>query len=1050
MAERPDGSFPLEGEPEVRGLIGWFATNHVAANLLMFLIIGGGIWGVTVVKKESFPEFNFGQITVSVPYLGAAPQEVEEGVVVKIEEAIESIQGIRRIDSIAFEGMGQVMIEVEESHDVADVTDEVKLAIDGISTFPAETERPVISKHTHRRGVLNLQIHGDLDEASLKQLTERIREEVTALPEVSYAEVMGSRPFEISIEISEHTLRQYGLTLDQVARAVRGWSIDLPGGAIRSESGDIRLRAKGQAYTGTDFEKIVLLTRPDGTRVTLGDIATINDGFAEVESFAFFNGEPSFGINVMSTKEENEIEISEAVRRFVDERQATLPDGVGLTAWADGSFYLKGRLNMMLENMAMGGVLVFVILGIFLHMKIAAWVIVGLPVAFLGAFMMLPVPFVDVSINIMSLFAFILVLGIVVDDAIIIAESAYTYTEERGYTPGNIVAGARRVAVPATFGVLTTVMAFLPMLLVTGPMSTVNGAIGWVVVFCLLFSLVESKLILPSHLAVMKSSHGPKAGFADRVDRGLKWFIDNVYAPLLERAIEFRYATLAFFVGLLILAGGLVVSGLVRFVFFPEMDADFVVAQVELQEGAPESLIRDIVEEMDAGLREVNEDLKAERNIDTDIAQSLFAYVWDGAKARMQVELDRSEDRPVTPKEVEQRWRDKVGEIAGTKELRFYSSMHMGGQAPIQISLKGNNHRLVEEAAEELVSHLRTYDGLYEIKSSASAGPEELKLRIRPEAEALGVTLAELARQVREAFYGAEAQRIQRGDDEVKVMVRYPRAERKSIGNLENMWIRTPDGREVPFGAVGEYEIVQGYNAITRTGGQTAVTVQSNADLAVAEPMRVVTQVTEDFLPTLLSRYPGVTYDLTGSSREERMSLEAMGYAYLAALFGIYALMAIPLKSYVQPLIVMTAIPFGIIGAVLGHLLLGLTLNAVSLIGIIALSGVVVNDSLIMVHFVNRAVSLGASPASAAFESGKGRFRAILLTSLTTFFGLVPIVTAGGMQASMVIPMAVSIAFGILFATVITLVLVPCLYNIVDDFRRGMRLAPGAAVAPQG
>ena len=1049
MADPQGGSFPLEDEPEVRGLIGWFATNHVAANLLMFLIIGGGIWGLIVVKKESFPEFNLGQITVSVPYLGAAPQEVEEGVVVKIEEAIESIQGIRRVDSIAFEGMGQVMIEVEESHDVADVTDEVKLAVDGISTFPAETERPVISKLTHRRGVLNLQVHGDLDEASLKQLTERIREEVTALPEVSYAEVMGSRPFEISIEISEHTLRQYGLTLDQVARAVRGWSIDLPGGAIRSEAGDIRLRAKGQAYTGTEFEAIVLLTRPDGTRVTLGDIATITDGFAEVESFAFFNGEPSFGINVMSTKEENEIEISEAVRRFVDERQATLPEGVGLTAWADGSFYLKGRLNMMLENMAMGAVLVFVILGIFLHMKIAAWVIIGLPVAFLGAFMMLPVPFVDVSINIMSLFAFILVLGIVVDDAIIIAESAYTYTEERGYTPGNIVAGARRVAVPATFGVLTTVMAFLPMLLVTGPMSTINGAIGWVVVFCLLFSLVESKLILPSHLAVMKSSHGAKAGFADRVDRGLKWVIGNVYAPILERAIEFRYATLAFFVGLLILAGGLVASGLVRFVFFPEMDADFVVAQVELQEGAPESLIRDIVEEMDAGLREVNEDIKAERNIDTDVAESLFAYVWEGAKARMQVELDRSEDRPVSPKEVEQRWRDKVGEIAGTKELRFYSSMHMGGEAPIQIALKGNNHRLVEEAAEELVDHLRTHEGLYEIKSSASAGPEELKLRIRPEAEALGVTLADLARQVREAFYGAEAQRIQRGDDEVKVMVRYPRAERKSIGNLESMWIRTPDGREVPFGAVGEYEIVQGYNVITRTDGRTAVTVQANADLAVAEPMRVVAQVTEDFMPTLLSRYPGVTYDLTGSSREERMSLEAMGYAYLAALFGIYALMAIPLKSYVQPLIVMTAIPFGIIGAVIGHLLLGMTLNAVSLIGIIALSGVVVNDSLIMVHFVNRAVSLGASPASAAFESGKGRFRAILLTSLTTFFGLVPILAAGGMQASMVVPMAVSIAFGILFATVITLILVPCLYNIVDDFRRATRFAP-ATVAQRG
>ena len=1035
------------GLEEGGGIIGWFARNHVAANLLMFLIIGGGIWGLLVVKKESFPEFNFGQITVRVPYLGAAPQEVEEGVVIKIEEAIKSIQGIRRIDSLAFEGMGQVVIEVEEGYDTADVTDEIKLAVDGISTFPAETERPVISKFTHRRGVLNLQIHGGLDETSMKQLTDRIRDEVTALPEVSYAEVMGSRPFEISIDVTEQTLRQYGLTLEQVARVIRGWSIDLPGGSIRSEAGDIRLRTKGQAYTGAEFEEIVLLTRPDGTRITLGDVATIRDGFAEVESFAYFNGEPSFGINIMSSKEESEIEISEAVHRYVEQRSATLPDGVNLTAWSDGTFYLKGRLNMMLENMAIGAVLVFVILGIFLHMKIASWVIIGLPVAFLGAFMMLPVPFVGVSINIMSLFAFILVLGIVVDDAIIIAESAYTYTEEHGYTRPNIVAGARRVAVPATFGVLTTIMAFAPMLLVTGPLSTINGAIGWVVVFCLLFSLVESKLILPSHLAVMKSSHGRKVGMADRVDRGLKRFIDRVYAPLLERAIEFRYATLAFFVGLLILAAGLVASGLVRFVFFPEIDADFVMAEVELQDGAPESLIRDIVERMDAELREVNAEIKAESGTDMDVAESLFAYVWEGTRARMQVELNKSEDRPVTPKDVEQRWRAKVGEIAGTKELRFYSGMHMGGGRPIQIALKGTDHRMVEQAAEELTAHLRTYDGLYEIKSSANDGPEELKLRIRPEADGLGVTLADLARQVREAFYGAEAQRIQRGNEEVRVMVRYPRSERKSVGNLENMWIRMPDGREVPFDSVADYEIVQGYNAIKRMDGQTAVSVESNADLNVAEPLRIIAQVTEEFLPGLLSRYPGVTYELSGSSREERVSLELMGYAYLAALFGIYALMAIPLRSYVQPLIVMTAIPFGIIGAVVGHMLLGLTLNAISLIGVIALSGVVVNDSLIMVHFVNRAVKLGVSPANAAFESGKGRFRAILLTSLTTFFGLVPIVFETSMQAQMVIPMAVSLAFGIVFATIITLILVPCLYNIVDDFRRAMHLAPRAVEA---
>ena len=1021
------------------GIIGWFAANHVAANLLMIFIIVGGGWGLLVVKKESFPEFNFGLVTVTVPYLGAAPQEVEEGVIVKIEEAVQSIEGVREVESVATEGVGQVFIEVEEGYDAADVTDEVKLAVDGISTFPAETERPLISRQRFNKDVLNLQVHGDLSETAMKLLTEQIRDEVTALPEVSHAEAMGTRPFEIAVEIPEQTLREYGLTLDAVAQAIRGWSIDLPGGAIRTASGDIRLRAKGQAYTGAQFAEIVLLTRPDGTRVRLGDIASIQDGFAEVDSYSYFDGQPSFGIRVMSTNDESEIAVSEAIHEYVEQRRATLPEGVQLTAWGDATYYLKGRMNMMVGNMALGAMLVFVILGLFLRMKIAGWVIVGLPVAFLGAFMMLPAPFVDVSVNIMSLFAFILVLGIVVDDAIIIAESAYTCTEERGYSLNSIVAGARRVAVPATFGVLTTIMAFLPMLLVTGVMSSVNRAIGWVVVFCLLFSLVESKLILPSHLAAMRSSGGTRAGMADWVDRGLKRFTANVYAPWLAKAIEFRYATVAFFVGLLILTAGLVFGGLARFVFFPEFDMDFLRAEVKLQEGAPESLIRDIVEKLDADLRTVNEEVKAETGIDRNVAEHLFAYIRDGRHGHIQVELDKGEHRTITPKEVEVRWREKVGEIAGTEELRFMSSRQMGGGSPIAFALTGTNHRLVEQASEDLLEHLRGYDGLFEVRSNAQGGPEEIKLRVKPEAEALGVTLAALARQVREAFYGAEAQRIQRGNQEVRVMVRYPRADRASLGNLESMWIRLPDGRELPFDAVATYEIAQGYNALHRLDGRSAITVEANANLAVVEQLRVSQQVADEFMPALLARYPGVAYELAGSSREERSSLALMGYAFMAALFGIYALMAIPLRSYVQPLLIMSVIPFGIIGAVVGHMLLGLTINAVSIIGIIALSGVVVNDSLIMVDFVNKAVARGASPAQAAVESGAARLRAILLTSLTTFFGLVPMVFETSMQAQMVIPMAVSLAFGILFATVITLVLVPCLYNIVNDMRAGRR-----------
>ncbi len=1014
----------------VTGLIGWFASNHVAANLLMVFIVMAGLYAVFSLKKESFPSFDFDIITVAVPYPGAGPEEVEEGIVVKIEEAVENIEGIREMRGMAFENTGQVMIEVKNGFDIGDVTDEVKLAVDGINTFPLDAERPIISKQEFEKGALNVQLSGDLDEATMKSLAEDVRDEILSLAEVSSVELWGSRPYEIAIEVPELTLREYGLTLAEIAQVIRQWSVDLPGGSIRTESGDIRLRALGQAYRGDEFERIVLITNPDGTRVRLGDIATIHDGFTEVENYAFFDGRPSLGINVASTEKENEIEISRAVHAYIDERNKSLPEGVELAVWADTTYYLEGRMDMLLDNMLMGAILVFVILGLFLHIKLAAWVIIGLPVAFLGAMMMLPV--MGVTINIMSLFAFIVVLGIVVDDAIIIAEAAYTETEEKGYTLPNIVAGAQRVAVPATFGVLTTIMAFAPQLFITGPSQSINQAMGWVVIYCLLFSLVESKLILPSHLALMKSSHSKKEGITNWVDRRLKQFINNVYEPMLARAIEYRYATVALFLSLIIISTGLVGGGFVRFVFFPEMENDFVMGSLELQEGVPESLAVGIIKQMDSALREVNEELKVELGEDRDLIEHIFAYVRGGTIGRFQVELAK-EDRRVSPKEIENRWREKVGEVAGTKELRFASSRHMGGGPPIALKLQGKNYDLTERAANELVEYLRGINGLYEVEMSANAGPEEIKLRIKPEAEAFGITLADLGRQVREAFYGAEAQRVQRGDSDLRVMVRFPKSERRSVGNLESMWIRLPDGREIPFSAVAEFTMQPGFSAIRRLDGLRTVSVTANADLSVVEPGRIADDLLKTYMPQLLRNYPGVSVDLDGSSMEERMGMQESWYGFMAALFGIYVLMAIPLRSYLQPLIIMSVIPFGIVGAVVGHWILGIAISSLSIVGIIALSGVVVNDSLILVDHVNKKVEQGMDPTSAAIDGGRARFRAILLTSLTTFFGLLPILSESSMQAQMVVPMATSLAFGILFATVITLVLVPCLYKILGD-----------------
>ena len=1037
MAEQSaDLRSPDMKNPNVHGLIGWFATNHVAANLLMIAILAAGVYVLFDIKKETMPDFQTDQIRVGVNLRGGSPEEVENTIIVKIENALRSVQGIEEIRSYAGEGGGSVRVSVTEGEDVNEVRDRIKAAVDGISSFPTDMDPPSITADVMGDfNVINVQVSGDIDEASLKELTESLRNEVLALEEVSYADVMGARPYEITIEVSEETLQQYGLTMEQIAQRIRSWSVDLSGGSIRSSTGDMRVRAKGQSYTGEEFGEVVLLTNADGTRLKLSDIATINDGFAETDFYAFFNRKRSMGISAYSRLKENEIEIANAVKEWAAERNKTLPESVTLTAWADSSYYLKGRMTMMLKNLGFGALLVFVMLGIFLRLRIAAWVVIGLPVAFLGALAALPV--VDITINVISLFGFIVVIGIVVDDAIIIAESADAETHRHGYNVENIVRGAQRVAVPATFGVLTTVAAFAPLLYSGGRMSAMNSSIGWVVVMCLLFSLVESKLILPSHLALMHPKEHEKKGLADWVDGKLKAFVDKIYLPSLRVLLEYRYATAAFFVAMLIFAVGLVMSGVVRQTFFPEFESDFIMAEVTLVEGASEELLDEVIEQIDGALQEVHEELKAELGSDEDIIKNVFGFVQGGSSARFQVELAKSEDREVSPSLIGTRWREKTGNLAGTEELKFRSRNSMGSGAAISLALRGSNVSQLEAAAQELTDYLMSFDGLYEVQNQAQSGPPELKLKVTPEGEAAGLTLSSLARQVRQAFYGYEVQRIQRGESEIRVMVRYPPEERKSIGNLESMWVSLPDGSRAPFYTVASYEEDVGYSSINRLNGKRTLEVTAEVNYSKISPPQVLTQARSEFLPALVSQYPSVEWALSGTSMEERMGLNALAMAFAAALTMIYALMAVPLKSYLQPLIIMSVIPFGIIGAILGHLIVGqftqIDFNMVSMIGCIALSGVVVNDSLILVHYVNRKIQEGDDLVTAILRSGKARFRAILLTSFTTFFGLVPILLERSLHAKLIIPMAVSIAFGIVFATLITLVLIPTLLRVCAD-----------------
>jgi multidrug efflux pump subunit AcrB len=1027
-------------------LIDWFARNSVAANLLMVILLAGGLVTVFTIKKEIQPRIETNFIEIGVPFLGATPLDVEEGVVVKIEEAIQDIEGIEEIYSEARRGFGNVRVEVDADYEVTDVMDQVKNRVDAISTFPENTEKPTISRTQFQQQVIFASVYGDVDERTLKEYAKQVRNQIVTLPGVTRAEILGSRPYEISIEVSEFTLQAYDLTLAEVAEAVRRGSLDLSAGAIRSEAGDILVRTKGQAYVGRDFEEIVVRTNSDGTRILLKDIADIRDEFVESDRFSEYNGKPAISIRVLSVGNQSELDISKTVRAYVQDKQASLPPDIQVATWADVSYYLKGRLDLMVKNLVMGAALVFLILALFLRLKLAFWVMVGLPIAFMGAFFLMPLA--DVTVNMLSLFGFILVLGIVVDDAIVIGESAYTNMRAKGHSVDNIVEGVLKVLVPATFGVLTTIAAFMPILLVTGISGQFFAAIGWVVILCLTFSLVESKLILPAHLAHMKvrhydkDTHNPFIRFQRFFSEGLHHFVDNVYAPFLEKALKRRYLTLSVFVSMLILSIGLLLGGILRFVFFPDFTADFLQVELEMNEGTPAHETHDALRRVQDGLWELDRQVSEEQGVESGaVVSSVLSFARDDVSGQIITELVKENDDVITGPEVLRRWRETVGNIPGVKTLGFEGATGPGGGPSISLQLIGSNIEQVGRAAKDLENRIRGYEGVYDVRNSYERGTPEIKLNIKPEAEALGLTLADLARQVRAGFYGDEVQRVQRGQDEVKVMVRFPRDERDSVGYLDHMRIRTPDGGRVPFHAVADVELAESPTTIRRFDRERAVRVSAEVDKENYEPGKITADILQKELPEVLARYPGVRHRLSGASQSQQEVQQDLVRGLMFALFLIYALMAIPLRSYTQPLIIMAVIPFGAIGALVGHWIIGIQVSMMSFFGIIALAGVVVNDSLILVDFVNRERKLGVPLTQAVNDAAKKRFRAILLTSLTTFFGLIPIVLETSLQAQIVIPMAASLAFGILFATVITLFLIPSLYLILDDFGKWWREA---------
>ena len=1048
----------------MKGTIEWMARNSVAANLLMVFIVVSGLIALTTVTEEVFPEIELDRISINVPYLGAAPEEVEAAVVVRIEEAIQGVDGIKEIQSTASEGSASVLIELELGADARKVVDEVKSNVDAITTFPVETEKPIIRELTARNQVTNVAISGNIDVFTLKSVAEQVRDEISAIPEITQVDIVSAPPYEISIEVSEVALRRHGLTFDQVAEAVRRSSLDLPGGSVRTDSGEILLRTIGQAYRGEEYENLALWTRSDGSRLRLGDVANVVDGFAETDQYARFDVEPMVMVSVFRTGEQSALDIAAAVQDYVEDAKTRLPEGVSLTIWQDQSEVLNDRLALMLRNGATGFVLVFVILTLFLELRLAFWVSLGIPISFMGAIALMPVG--DVSINVMSLFAFILVLGIVVDDAIIVGENIYRHQEDHGDGLRGAIEGGQEIATPVIFAVLTTVAAFMPLMFVPGMMGKIFRVIPLIVVPCLLFSLVESLGVLPAHLSHTKphAKPGRFRRFQSLFSNGLKTFIRKVYEPLLEVALRWRYLTSAIGVSMLILTVGMVLGGWTTFRFFPSIEADFMAASVTMPQGTPANVTGEAIAKLEDGAAALRARLLQEtgmdyfRHVSASIGDQPMASRGGGPMGRIQtmaaahvgevtIELAPAETRAYTSEQLGFMWRDASEAIPEAVDVNFTMSIMTPGE-DVNVQLAGPDIERLRAAADEVKLRLAAYAGVYDISDSFRAGKEEMKLGIKPAAETLGLTLQDLGRQVRQAFYGEEAQRIQRGRDDIRVMVRYPRDGRRSLGNLKNMRIRTPDGGEVPFSQVAQVEPGRGFASIKRVNRNRAVNVTAAVDATVTSGGQVIADLQNRILPEVLPKYPGVFYTFEGVQAEQADAVGGLTRGFILALLMIFALLAIPLKSYVQPMIIMSAIPFGLVGAIWGHLVMGLDVTLMSMFGLVALTGVVVNDSLVMVDFINRKRRVHDDVSMAVREAGSNRFRPILLTSLTTFFGLVPLMLERSMQAAFLVPMAVSLAFGVLFATFITLILVPISYLILDDLKRIWRRMLGREETP--
>jgi len=1046
-----DPSLPDQPSKEVmeqRGIVAFMARNGVAANLLMIFLIVAGILSYRTIVQEVFAENSLDTIQISVAYPGATPDEIEESIVQKIEEAVEAVENVKEIKSNAAENIGTVSVELELGTDIDRALDDIKAEIDQIQSFPDDAEEPDVRELTTRQSVVRIAIFGDVSENALKETAYRLEDSLAALPEISFVDTSSIRDYEVSIEVPQQTLQAFGLSLNDISRTIAASSLDSPAGSIDTDSEEVRVRTIGQNYNQQNFEDIVLISNENGAMVRLGQIANIRDEFEDSDLVSLYNGKPVAFVEVFRTSDERVLDVSRATKDYLEGEFAhSLPEGISYAIWSDDSELLNDRLSLLLKNAAIGLFLVLLALTLFLDIRLAAWTALGIGVTFVGAIFLLDLA--GSSINMFSLFGFILALGLVVDDAIVVGESVYARREAGRSGLGAAVSGARRVTMPVIFAVLTTVAAFSPLFAIGGVMGKILADIPLVVVAVLFLSLVESLLILPNHLSHLPvpgtPTRNPVTHFFERVQAKVDIYYQAFVNGPLDRAVRYSvrmpFVILAGSVAFLIVVGSLIPAGIIKSSFFPAIEADVVTASLEMRAGTTIAETEKIARLIEQRGRETY--AKFEARIDDDEPSPLrgiFTLIGKAPRATgpnaqsggfasniasVQFSFIPGDQRELASRDFENAWRETVGPIVEARSLVFASDLISIG-APVDVQISDPDPAVVEAASTKLMERLNRFAGVFDIESDQDEGLKEIQLRLKPEARSLGVTLEDVALQVRAAFFGSEALRVQRGQEDMRVYIRLPEAERNSIVDVERFRVRVPGG-EVPLATLADVSFGQAPAIIRRTDGRRITTVTADIDTNIVTSQEIANALTDEIMPELQADYPQLLYSFGGEQQEQQDSFGDLGLAFLAALLMIYALLAIPFRSYMQPLIIMAVIPFGIIGALLGHLILGLPLGVLSMFGMIALSGVIVNGSLILIDFINENLRDGMAIEEAIISATKSRFRPIMLTSLTTFLGVAPITFETSLQAQFLIPMSASLGFGVLFGAIILQLLIPAL-----------------------